>query len=85
MLAGEYVKLLEKSAKDYVKDGAKSVKRNMHMNNLIGDEEITQDVLEAIIVDFINFLAYHEFHLDLGLYTKYIQEQSKNINKNKGI
>ena len=68
MTNGEYIKTLEDSAKTYIKGGVASVTRNYHMNQLTPIDEIQQKVLEAIVVDFINYTAAQRF-MDLGLTT----------------
>lgn len=60
-------------AKDYIKISAESIKRNNHMNNLESDLVIPKDVINAVVVDFINFIAT-EHCIDLGLYTKDLEE-----------
>ena len=62
-------KLLESSAKDYRLDCNDSVNNNCHMNELNVKQCIDQRNIDAILVDFINFIA-NEQGIDLGLYVK---------------
>ena len=69
MSGGDYIKLLDEFAVGYCKNNpAKSVIRNKHMNELIGDEIITKNIAEAIVVDFVNYVGT-KLNLDHGLYT----------------
>jgi len=69
---GKLCKLLENCLNDYRKQGVlKSIKQNKHMNNYNG-ERISQNTIDAILVDFINYIA-QEQGLDLGLYTKHLE------------
>jgi hypothetical protein len=67
MMALEFLELVTKYAKEYVKGGVSSVHRNFHMNN-IKDESLTQDQLEAVIVDFINYMGVKNC-IDYAMYT----------------
>ena len=67
----EMLEMLKSQAKTYVKDGVKSVKRNEHMNEL-GNETLSQNQLEAVIVDFINSIGVSQ-GVDYGLYTSDIK------------
>ena len=69
MTRGELLKIIEQNGKDYYKDAPQSILRNNHMNNLKGDEIINKDVVEATIVDFINFIGTKQ-GLDYGMYIK---------------
>ena len=65
----EMIKLLAKNALEYRKNGVlKSLKRNFHMNEYDG-EKIKKSTIDAILVDFLNFIASYQ-GVDLGLYTK---------------
>lgn len=65
--------LIANDAKEYVKEGVlESVKRNSHMNNY-EDEEISQTAINAILVDFINFVGMRQ-GVDFGMYTKDLHE-----------
>lgn len=69
MTKGELCSILIRDVKDYKKeDVLKSITRNNHMNDYDG-EEIKETTIDAILVDFINYVAVHQ-GLDLGLYTR---------------
>ena len=69
MTRGELCDLLIRDAKDYKYEGVlESITRNWRMNDYDG-EEIKETTIDAILVDFINYVASHQ-GLDLGLYTK---------------
>ena len=63
----ELLDMLKKNAEDY-REGAKdSLKRNNHMN-AYKDEELPQNVIDALLVDFINFVGTKQC-IDYALYT----------------
>lgn len=53
----------------YASDIPKSVIRNRHMNNLRANSVIDRDVADAVIVDFLNYVAAG-MCMDYGLYTR---------------
>lgn len=65
---GELMDLLVKRAREYVPDAGYSLARNRHMNRL-GARFVFQDDIDAVVVDFVNFVA-REGGVDLALYTK---------------
>lgn len=69
MTKGAFMSVIEMISRDYYKDAPQSILRNNHMNNLKGDEVINKDVVEAVIVDFINFIGMKQ-GLDYGMYIK---------------
>lgn len=78
MTRGELLKLLEIEAKGYRKNALASIARNKHMNDLSPedleslkklDQPFLQRVIDALLVDFINYFAVGQC-IDLGLYTK---------------
>ena len=64
----DLLNLLTRNAKDYQKHAADSVIRNNHMNKLNKESEINKDVIDAILVDFINYVGAVQ-GVDYGLYT----------------
>ena len=66
------IDVIEKSveyAKAYRKDAAKSIEMNRHMNQIEIGEKVQQRHIDAVLVDFINYVAIkHGF--DYALYTK---------------
>jgi len=77
MTNGELMDMLIDHAKDYVPDAIASIKRNTHMTEYQG-EKISQSAVDALIVDFVNFIAARH-GMDLGLYTKYLREEGDGI------
>jgi hypothetical protein len=60
MTRTDFVKCVEERVISYRKDGIlKSVVRNGHMNYYSG-EQVSQETLDAIMVDFINFVAAYQ-------------------------
>lgn len=66
MNALDLLQLIEKTAKEYRVDAQDSLDRNSHMNHL-KKEFVTQKVIDAVLVDFINFMAMKQC-IDYGLY-----------------
>lgn len=73
MLKKELLDILVANAKEYRKqDVPASLTRNRHMNQYEG-ERISGQTIDAILADYINFVAYKQ-GVDLGLYTKDFEE-----------
>jgi len=72
MTKGELLQMLCDDAKSYCPGAAMSIARNSHMNEYQG-EYVSQIVVEALIVDFVNFVGSKQC-LDLGFYTKHLKE-----------
>ncbi len=53
----EYLQLLEQTAKLYRDHAISSIARNKHMNRLDGICDLTQNEIDAVLVDFINYCA----------------------------
>lgn len=53
-----------------------SIKRNSHMNEYRG-EPPDQKLVDAVVVDFINFMMWHGVGMDFGLYTCDIQPDAE--------
>lgn len=70
----ETLELLQKAAVKYRKTAQETVIRNNHMNDLKGDEKISQETIDAVLVDYINFIAM-KAGLDYGLYTEDLKEK----------
>lgn len=68
----EILKLLTEEAKDYRKRCVESINRSSHMNNCKGKCNISQDDVDAVLVDFINKIGSRRW-VDYGLYTKDLQ------------
>lgn len=67
MKAIELLELLKKYADSYSNIAKESVVNNCHMNNLT-NEEVSQDAVDAILVDFINYIGGN-YGIDYALYT----------------
>ena len=55
--------------KEYAPTANESVLRNSHMNELGTGTEIPQDHIDAVLVDFVNFVGFKQ-GIDLALYTE---------------
>lgn len=64
----DVLEYLVRQAKIYAPTGIESLEKNAHMHKYDGPP-ISQDALEAVVVDFINFAAYQQA-VDLALYTR---------------
>ena len=56
-------------AKEYSKDAQKSIQRNNHMNEVDEGELVQQRHIDAVLVDFINYMGTR-YGIDYGMYTK---------------
>lgn len=73
MTKRQLLEYLERVAKEYRLDCAESLAHNSHMNDLRGECEVDQKVVDAILVDFINKVGADQ-HVDYGLYTKDLRD-----------
>jgi len=64
----EILTFISDHIKVYRKDAKASMFRNKHMNDLTGEEDISQDVIDAILIDFVNFIGVNQ-GVDYGIYT----------------
>ena len=71
----ELLNYLERVAKKYRKKCLISLKRNCHMSKYKG-EKIEQSSIDAILVDFINFIG-NDQGVDYGLCTHYLTDKKK--------
>lgn len=69
----ELLDLLTKSAREYRKDAQSSISRNAHMSAIQSTEVIQQNIIDAVLVDFINYVGTRQC-VDYGLYTKDLQD-----------
>jgi len=72
MTKKELLQMLCDYAKSYCPGAAMSIARNNHMNEYQG-EDVPQILVDALIVDFVNFVAGEQC-MDLGFYTKDLHE-----------
>lgn len=72
MMAIDVLNQMAIDAKDY-RTGAKiSIHRNKHMNEIDRGEILHQHHIDAVLVDFINYIG-RKYGIDYALYTKDIQ------------
>ncbi len=74
MEKGRLLKILCDEAKSYCLKAIKRIHVNKHMNEY-QDEEVSQAVADALIVDFINFIG-ESMGVDLAFYTKNLRDRS---------
>jgi len=68
-LAIETLERLTSSAKAYSEISQQSLIRNNHMNAIVDFEQVQQRHIDAVLVDFINYIA-NNMGIDYALYTK---------------
>jgi hypothetical protein len=68
----QLLEYLERIAKEYRTGCRDSLIRNSHMNDLKGECEVDQKVVDAILVDFVNMIGVDQ-GVDYGLYTRDIK------------
>jgi hypothetical protein len=78
LTGGELLKLLTNHAKDYSKLAVNSVKLNSHMNDVPDKESVTQSNVDAILVDYINYIA-SLYGVDYGLYAEDLKDEKKKV------
>ena len=80
MTRKELLNLLAEEAKKYRSEAVSSIERNRHMNDisrnnllhLKKNKQLTQRVIDAILVDFINAVGVGQC-IDYGLYVKHLK------------
>ena len=72
MTNGELIKLLESDAIKYKGIAIQSLRNNAHAYELSDSEIISQTHVNAILVDFINYIAYSS-GMNLGLRVEHIK------------
>jgi len=65
----ELLTKLKKSADNYGHNANTSIHINNHMNNITTNKKIDQDIIDAILVDFINYIGMQQ-GVDYALYTR---------------
>jgi|TARA_R110002153_G_scaffold197760_1_gene351296 hypothetical protein len=66
------IEVLEKTtdyAKKYRSEAQQSLERNRHMNQIEEGEQVQQRIIDAVLVDFINYVGM-KHGIDYGIYTK---------------
>ena len=69
MKAIEMLELIKGYADEYREEAQQSLERNNHMSETETGEIVQQRHIDAVLVDFINYIAY-KHGIDYGLYTK---------------
>jgi ATP-dependent protease ClpP protease subunit len=75
MTKGDLLNLIKGYADSYHVLSQESIKRNTHMNDVFIGETVQQRHIDAVLVDFINFIAQKNC-MDYGLYTKDLKSPS---------
>jgi len=70
----EMLELTKKYADTYSEEAKQSLVRNNHMNEIKKDEEIDQRVIDAVLVDFLNFIGF-KHGIDYSLYTSDLRKK----------
>jgi len=76
MTVGEFLKALSNYAKEYRKEACVSIVRNRHMNKLCENHKVDKDVVEAVIVDFINYIGVCNC-VDYAMYTSDLSDSGR--------
>jgi len=71
----DYLEIMTESAMKYRLDAQGSIKRNSHLTNVIPLFYIDQEDVDAVLVDFINYIAYTR-GVDYELCTKDLSKES---------
>jgi len=74
----ELLTILSNHAKDYHKIACKSIITNHHMNDVDESRDIDQVVVEAIIVDFINYIGA-QYCVDYAFNTMDLSDEKRDI------
>ncbi len=74
----ELLTILSNYAKDYHKIACKSIIMNHHMNGVDESRDVDQVVVEATIVDFINYIGA-QYCIDYAFNTEDLKDEKKDI------
>ena len=68
--------LVEKNIGDYRLGTNDSLRRSCHMNNHVMEdrEDIPQEVIDALLVDFLNYMGTWQ-GVNYGMYTRHLEEE----------
>jgi len=74
----DLLQLIERNINEYRLEANASLRRNGHMNDYImdGKEDIPQGVIDALLVDFLNYVRVFQ-GVDYGMYTKDLKKLIK--------
>ena len=67
LTSGELLELITDFAKEYRLKSVESMNRNKHRNDLTEKDEVSQKVVDAVLVDFVNYIGVTR-GVDYGLY-----------------
>lgn len=70
----QLTELLIKRAKEYSKDAQSSLVRNNHMNEIDDGEIVQQRIIDAVVVDYINFIG-NKMCMDIALYVEDLKKE----------
>lgn len=65
----EMLKKTTEYAKKYRNEAQQSLERNNHMNQIEDGEQVQQRIVDAVLVDFINYIGMNH-GIDYGIYSK---------------
>jgi hypothetical protein len=90
MKTEELLQSLARYAGLYYKDAVKSIEKNRHMNGLTNDdlyaigrnEALVRKIVDAVIVDFINFIGAQHC-ADFAMYTKDLPDELRKSKERK--
>lgn len=68
LTTGELLRVITNFAKDYAPVATESIRRNSHMNQVTIEEDVDQVVIDAAIIDFINYIT-SRYGVDYALNT----------------
>jgi hypothetical protein len=74
--SGELLQLVTNFAKEYAVKGVESIRRNNHMNKVSIGDELSKNVVDAVLVDFINYIGL-SYGVDFGLYIQDLTDSKK--------
>lgn len=76
----QFIEHVNESMERYREDAPQSLVRNNHMNKIRKSEIVSQRIIDAVLVDFVNFIA-GEMGVDYGMYTRNLGNEKNAIVK----
>ena len=78
MTNGQFMEILAKRAHKYALEAKASLQRNYHMHDLDAEQlsSVSDDVVKAILNDYINYVGVHQCGMDYAMNTSDFPEQS---------
>ena len=80
MIKIDLLEMITRNACDYSKDAKASLLRNNHMNEIEKDTPLDQKVIDAVLVDFINFIGMQQ-GVDYAIYTRDLPGAKEHLDK----